>query len=253
MSKNSIEQKDKELFDRIANKYAKKDQINYCRVARKLRLDSTLRNTLKPINSVLEIGCGCGYTINYLPNQINKFVGIDYSKELIKYAKRYNSKNNVEFICQNIKDFQSKDKFSVILMIGVLHHVPEPKNLLLHIKQFLKKDGAIIINEPQRGNPIISFLRYIRKQFDKDYSSDQVEFSEQELISMFEDSGFNVNVFPQGFLTTPFAESTFIPRVIGLPVIYILRILDQFFERIFNNKFLRKLAWNIIVQAKLMD
>ena len=117
MDKNLIEKKDKELFDRIAKRYAKKDQINYCRVARKLRLESTLRNTLKPIESILEIGCGCGYTVDYLSNQINRFVGIDYSEELIKYAKRYNSKKDVEFLCQNIKDFKTEEKFDYIIFL----------------------------------------------------------------------------------------------------------------------------------------
>ena len=241
------------MDEKVATRYAKKDQINYCRVARKLRLESTLRNTLKPIESILEIGCGCGYTVDYLSNQINRFVGIDYSEELIKYAKRYNSKKDVEFLCQNIKDFKTEEKFSVILMIGVLHHVFKPKQMLLHIKQFLKKDGAIIINEPQMNNPIISFLRYLRKNLDKNYSSDQVEFSEQELINMFVDSGYSVNIYSQGFLSTPFAETTFFPRIIGLPVIYILKVLDQFLEKIFNNKFFRKFSWNIIVEAKLIE
>ncbi len=253
MDNSLIEKSDKELFDRIATSYAMKDQINYCRVARKLRLQSTLRNSDKPIKSLLEIGCGCGYTADYLSNQINRFVGIDYSKELIKYAELNNSDKDVKFICENINDFQTEEKFSVILMIGVLHHMPEPSKILSHIKQFLTKDGTVIINEPQRGNPMITFLRYLRKRLDKNYSSDQVEFSEQDLIDMFNNSGYEINIYSQGFLTTPFAETTFFPRIIGLPLIYILKIIDQFFEKIFNSKLLRRFSWNIIIEAKLIE
>ena len=250
MDNNLIEKNDKKLFDRIAKSYALKDQINYCRVARRLRLQSTLRNYDKPIKNLLEIGCGCGYTADYLSSQINRFVGVDYSKELIKYAELNNSGKDAKFICKNINDFQTEEKFSVILMIGVLHHMPAPTEILNHIKQFLTEDGTVIINEPQRGNPIITILRYLRKRLDKNYSFDQVEFSEQDLINIFNDSGFEIKVYSQGFLTTPLAETTFLPRIIGLPLVYILKIIDQFFEKIFNNRFLRRFSWNIIVEAK---
>lgn len=253
MDNNLIEKNDKDLFDRIASDYALKDQVNYCRVARKLRLQSTLRNFEMPIESLLEIGCGCGYTVDYLSNKIKRFVGIDYSKELIKYAKLNNSGKDVNFVCANVNDFQTEEKFSVILMIGVLHHMPEPTKILSNVKQFLTKDGTVIINEPQRGNPLITFFRFLRKRLDKNYSSDQVEFSEQDLIEIFSNSGYKINIYSQGFLTTPLAETTLLPRIIGLPLIYILKTMDQFFEKTIKNKLLRKFSWNIIIEAKSIE
>ena len=138
-------------------------------------------------------------------------------------------------------------------MIGVLHHMPEPTKILSNVKKFLTKDGTVIINEPQRGNPLITFFRFLRKRLDKNYSSDQVEFSEEDLIDIFNNSGYKIKIYSQGFLTTPLAETTFLPRIIGLPLIYILKIIDQFFDKIIKNKMLRKFSWNIIIEAKSIE
>ena len=38
-------------------------------------------------------------------------------------------------------------KFNVILMIGVLHHMPEPENAINLLKKNLAPGGIIVVNE----------------------------------------------------------------------------------------------------------
>ena len=189
---NKREHDDKKLFNDIAIDYSKKDLNPYCRIARKQRLIKSLEGITKPINSMLEVGCGAGFTVDYLKGKFMNYTGIDYSENLIKYAKKHNFNKNVVFECLNINEFISETKFDVILMIGVLHHIPKPENIIKLLSKILSPKGIIVINEPQAGNPFIGLLRKIRKKIDKNYSSDQVEFTEKEIRSMFENCGYDV-------------------------------------------------------------
>ena len=161
---NKREEDDKMLFNKIANDYSKKDLTPYCRIARKQRLLSSLKGISKPINKMLEVGCGAGFSAEYLKGKFNQYLGIDYSKNLISYAIKNNSQNKVYFECKNINEFVTETKFDVILMIGVLHHIPQPENVIKLLSKLLSPEGIIVINEPQSGNPLIGLLRKIRKK-----------------------------------------------------------------------------------------
>lgn len=247
---NLREEADKRLFDEIAEHYVKKDMTQYCRIARKQRLERSLLGIHQPIKNLLEVGCGAGFTVDYLKGRYTNYTGVDYSENLIKYALHHNSINGVRFECVNINEFQTEEKYDVILMIGVLHHIAEPENAIISLGKYLSHEGVIVINEPQRGNPIIGFLRRLRKKIDKNYSEDQVEFTEEEIHLIFERCGYVVKTYPQGVLTTPLAESTILPNVIGTPISWLCSILDPILEKLFSFAFLRKLSWNVVAQAR---
>ncbi len=247
---NKRELDDKKLFDDIAVNYVKKDLTTYCRVARKLRLVQSLKGIKQPVKRILEVGCGAGFSVEYLKGKYINYTGIDYSENLIKYAKKHNDYTGAKFECLNINDFNSELKFDVVLMIGVLHHMPEPEKVIKSLSRILKPDGIVVVNEPQAGNPIIGLLRKIRKKIDDDYSTDQVEFNEEEIYSMFEKCGYENTTFAQGVLSTPLAESRIIPGFIGLPLAWLAVILDPILEKLLTVLSFKKLTWNIVVHAK---
>ena len=39
-------------------------------------------------------------------------------------------------------------------MIGVLHHMPEPENIIQLLEKNLAPGGIIVVNEPQAGIPL---------------------------------------------------------------------------------------------------
>jgi SAM-dependent methyltransferase len=248
---NKREEADKRLFDEIAVNYVKKDLIPYCRLARKQRLVRSLLNIQQPIKNLLEVGCGAGFTANYLKSKYIDYTGVDYSENLINYAKEHNSMAGVRFECTNINDFSSNKKYDVILMIGVLHHIPEPENAIRSLSRLLSPKGVIVVNEPQHGNPIIGLLRKLRKRVDDNYSSDQVEFTVDEIRSIFEISGYKVTTYSQGVLSTPLAESRILPVIIGVPLVWLAVFLDPILEKLFAFSILKKLTWNIVAQAEL--
>jgi SAM-dependent methyltransferase len=247
---SSIKESDRELFDSIADNYVRKDLRGYSRTARKLRLKTTLKNIPVPVGSILEIGCGGGFSAQYLNGQFNRYLGVDHSEKLITYARKYHRRPGVAFVCTDIDNFKTVEKFDVILMIGVLHHLTEVGEVVDNLKPFLKESGVIIVNEPQKGNVVIALLRKLRKLLDARYSSDQVEFSGKELEELFTRHGYRVSSFCQGFFSTPLAESLVWPDVIGTPMVLLAKLLDPAAEKFLAMAGLGKLTWNIVVEAR---
>src|SRR5207237_823531 len=73
--------------------YCAKDLAPSSRVARQQRLRQTLR--CLPVGrdiSVLEVGCGAGFTASYLEGMYREYVGVDYAEELIAYARTHHDR-----------------------------------------------------------------------------------------------------------------------------------------------------------------
>jgi SAM-dependent methyltransferase len=243
----TAEAADRALFDRIAHDYVRKDLTECCRVARELRLRQTLKPVGERVGRVLEVGCGGGFSARYLEGAYDTYTGVDYSEELIRYAREVNGGPGREFVCANVKDFEAKHAYDVILMVGVLHHMPEPELALVRLRSLLAAGGALVVNEPQRGNPGVSALRWLRKRVDPKYSADQVEFSEREILGLFERTGYRARGVPQGVLSTPFAETRPFPEAMSLALARAASFVDPALDRLLRAPLLRRFAWNVIV------
>lgn len=111
--------------------------------ARKLCIQACVRRT--PGMVVLDIGCGPGYTAQWL--QGSKYYGFDISPEYIAYArKRFGSV--ADFRCDLFTDAHLPElpKADFILMMGLLHHLSDADSaeLLGLARRALKPDGALI-------------------------------------------------------------------------------------------------------------
>lgn len=99
---------------------------------------------------ILEIGCGNGFG-GHLLNQFRpkSYVGLDVMEEQIAIAqKKY---PQYQFILQDATDLShfadaSKD---VVIIFGVLHHIPEWRKTLDEIARVLKPNGSLFLEEPR--------------------------------------------------------------------------------------------------------
>ncbi|MFH1536886.1 MAG: class I SAM-dependent methyltransferase [Patescibacteria group bacterium] len=129
---------------------------------------------LKDAKNILDIGCGNGYsTIKFAKKYKKaKFLGIDYSEEMVKYAskslsKNKNLKNRVKFAVGDVlslsKHLPDENRFDFIISERCLINLrnwEEQKKALLEMKKILKKNGRIILCEnTQEGLARLNELR----------------------------------------------------------------------------------------------
>ena len=243
--------RDRSHFNAIAVSYCVKDLSPSSRSARRQRLQQTLRCVnLSHDITMLEVGCGSGFSAPYLAGMYQRFVGIDYSEELIAYAQAHNVLPGVSFDVADINDFHGEPQFDVALMIGVLHHLDDLALALRVIAERLKPGGWIVANEPQPANPFIRLARKIRKKVDRTYSSDQVELTSAQLTQALIDAGFeSVRTTPQGIFSTPFAEVPLKPSFLWRPVASAACLADRALERTLR-PLLHSISWNLIASGR---
>jgi len=98
----------------------------------------------KENDKVLDIGCGTGNILHYLPKNI-EYIGFDANPQYIEAAqKRYG--NRATFVCEQIKTTQKYSQVDIVLALGVLHHLDEVEALQLFkiAHTALKEKGRLI-------------------------------------------------------------------------------------------------------------
>lgn len=242
---------DRALFDRIAEQYCRKDLLPASRAARRQRLFQTLSAVPLPTTAtVLEVGCGAGFSAEYLQARIGGYWGVDYSEKLIQYARARHTGSHIRFAAVPIQEFQPGQTFDLIFAIGLLHHLDDLDATLASLLPLLKPGGWFVANEPQPANPLISFARRIRKRIDANYSSDQKELTDRELRDACARHGLNsVRVLPQGFFSTPFAEVPLFPQWLTTPCSHLACLADRTLERL-PGWLLQRLSWNLILAGQ---
>lgn len=241
------EKKDIELFENIAEKYARKDIYKVSREARKFQLKSLISLIdREDLGFIVDLGCGPGFNADYLKDRYNEYLGVDYSKEFIAISKSIHK--DQLFIQGNIKDLSKiiNKVPDVILGVGVLHHIDRLDLALKSIREISSEKTILAFIEPSKGNPLVQLLRSIRKRIDKEYSEDQIFFSNDEIKKIFEKNGFFIDKIQfQGYLSTPFAQVILKPSFLFYPLCKMAIFVDKIIERSFNNRF----SWNIIFTA----
>ena len=251
VSLDSRQTRDRTLFDGVAERYCRKDLAPASRRARRERLERTVRWV--PLSSrtrLLEVGCGAGFTAIYLSGRYRTYVGIDQSGKLIELARRHNAVPGAEFHAVGAASFRPEGRFDVVLMIGVLHHMERPGELLPHLVDLLVPGGWLVVNEPQSANPLIRAARRVRKRLASDYSEEQDQLSETQLRKLFEGAGLaDVRLVPQGFFSTPFAEVMLRPaslaRLLVAPACAADRLLEDALRPL-----MRAASWNLVAVGR---
>ena len=95
---------------------------------------------------ILDIGCGEGIFPELATKLTDaKYLGLDISQEAVRRAKLKGIRNT-EFISGDAMEFESAEKFDVIMSAGAIHHFADAVELLKHQSQFLKPDGVFVIS-----------------------------------------------------------------------------------------------------------
>jgi SAM-dependent methyltransferase len=114
---------------------------------RRICLEQYLR--LQPGDRVLDLGCGPGYILDYMPDV--EYVGFDTEPSYIEYAKK-NYGNRGQFYCEIFrKEHVAKlGKFDAVMLFGVIHHLDDAtaSDLLSLLSASLKDTGRLVSVDP---------------------------------------------------------------------------------------------------------
>ncbi len=179
--------------------------------------------SLKPIESVLDLGCGNGRHSTSLSNHFELVHGIDISSENILLAKE-NKKENLKFFISDMRNFDTKTQYGYIFNLftsfGYFKKNEDNINVLKSCFNHLNKNGLLFIdflNSEKIKTTInglkemknISGIKFnIHKQIVDDYVVKNIEikdgdatynfqekvqlFTIEDFKKMFERSGFEI-------------------------------------------------------------
>lgn len=142
---------------------------------------SFFKKNLRKNAKILDLGCGPGYFSLELARAGFEVVGIDVSQGAINSANEtlLNSKKKkslkLSYLCTSIEKLNYKAHFDGVLSSGFLHHIKDLKKASSQIRKFLKKNGVLLLYEPQHQEwkkfdaLLVLFLRHIFKSLNMWY------------------------------------------------------------------------------------
>jgi len=100
---------------------------------------------------IADFGCGPGLYTNSLAEWGAKVTGIDFSENSLNYAKQVAAEKNlnVNYVLMNYLDFETTNRFDLIIMIMCDFCVLSPeqrKKMLLKFKSLLKPGGSLLLD-----------------------------------------------------------------------------------------------------------
>ncbi|XP_021347094.1 uncharacterized protein LOC110446326, partial [Mizuhopecten yessoensis] len=124
--------------------------------------DSIVEELLKPItkpieslNTILDLGCGGGCATRALRKRFPKAViyGVDYSEDALTKAKstaKAQGTENLHFVKEDVTSLPADwtGKFDWVILLDVLHDLPDPVNAMKEVRRVLKDDGVVSIVDP---------------------------------------------------------------------------------------------------------
>lgn len=140
-------------------------------------------------NKILDLGCGMGHYSTYMYNKGFDVTGIDFSKEMLKIARKNN--NHIEFIEADICDLSKlgSKKYDGIVIAYVLQHLSkeEVKRLFGEINNHLQSESKLLVFL-REGDLVLEELEPINPKFKYIIN----EYTKEEIEQLLNNNGWEV-------------------------------------------------------------
>jgi len=141
-------------------------RFNVNKILKKKNIYDNFVNEISPYLSkeklVLDLGCGPGAFSISISDKCKEVYAIDIIDDFVKAAKnnaKIYGKNNIVTKLQHNNNIPIENNFfDVVFLVDVLHHVEDVESFLIDIKRVLKKNGFIVIFEPNKLNPLMYLI-----------------------------------------------------------------------------------------------
>jgi 2-polyprenyl-3-methyl-5-hydroxy-6-metoxy-1,4-benzoquinol methylase len=137
-----------------------------------IQLRRKIINDLIPALSyenVMDVGCGDGTLVLDRVEKAKNVWMIDLSANMLDLAKKNievtfrNEAKKVKYYHGDFTSFKEEEYFDIILLIGVLAHVPDLDSVFVKLKDLLKPDGIVVIQYSDSNNLMIQLRQLLRK------------------------------------------------------------------------------------------
>lgn len=148
--------------------------------------------------TILDIGCATGFFLAMLRELgFSHLTGIDISKSSCNHTKAKGFECfQINILTEEVKKLHRK--YDIILLMDVLEHLTEPRDVLIRIRNFLLKDnGIVFITVPFYESFMDKYYRFrtgkskLQQSIEHDPTHVQA-FNLEPLINLIKEAGFRI-------------------------------------------------------------
>ncbi len=103
-------------------------------------------------SSILDLGCGPGWTSVYLAHQGYDVLGFDIAPDMIRIARQRAAREGVSERCRfavaDSEAFDFGEQFDAVVVYDTLHHVQQEEAVLANCYRHLNPGGKLVLCEP---------------------------------------------------------------------------------------------------------
>lgn len=117
------------------------------------------------LTSGLEVGCATGALVDYLDSKGKVVTGVDFSKEMVDFAKT--RRRSGRFLLMDAEKLKFKSgSFEFVYCLNVLHHAQNWRRALKEMVRVASR--KVLICEPNYQNPLMRFyIKTIARKYDE--------------------------------------------------------------------------------------
>jgi ArsR family transcriptional regulator len=147
-----------------------------------------LLGLLDPGLTVADLGCGTGPVSEALAPVVGRVIAVDESESMLTAARqRLRRFDNVELRQGELESVPIDDgKIEAATLILVLHHLPEPAEVLGEVRRVLEPGGKVLV---------VDMLPHERAEFQQEMGHVWLGFDENRLAKFLDSAGLRLSRF----------------------------------------------------------
>jgi ubiquinone/menaquinone biosynthesis C-methylase UbiE len=182
-------QAEREFANKVDQGYLYQKPFNDPRVFREFSVVLELFGSRIPGGSVLDVGCGSGWTSLFLARSGYRVTGVDLSERMIEVAQDKARQENlaVDFAVADMEELDlARKDFDAALYFDCLHHCPGYQQALNRVCDHLRPGGYILLLE----TTLLHRYSPHAREFSRQYGVTELGFTRGQLRGALRTAGF---------------------------------------------------------------